>query len=213
MTIAPFSTDEELISFARKFFRDRIGPFRADIAICLTPDANGHRAEFPALITCIGFVELLSGLYAGNLESNGLANLQSYAARFMDTTKYDPLRLQVLYLVFRHKLAHLSFPHFVFDTAGRKEFQHHKQRRITWSVFSSKRPIPIELHDHSITYLQKTLRPWPMAYDCRALISVRSLQIDIVKSINGPRGYLECLRSDLSARQRFAKCMKAIFPP
>ena len=27
----------------------------------------------------------------------------------MDTTKYDPLRLQVLYLVFRHKLAHLSF--------------------------------------------------------------------------------------------------------
>jgi hypothetical protein len=102
MTIAPFSTDEELLSFARKFFRDRIGPFRADIAICLTPDANGHRAEFPALITCIGFVEFLSGLYAGNLESNGLANLQSYAARFMDTTKYDPLRLQVLYLVFRH---------------------------------------------------------------------------------------------------------------
>lgn len=156
MTIAPFRTDKELISLARKFFRDRIGPFRADVAICLTPDANGHRAEFPALITCTGFVELLSGLYAGNLESNGLANLQSYAARFMDTTKYDPLRLRVLYLVFRHKLAHLSFPHFVFDTVGRKEFQGQKQRRITWSVFSSKRAIPIELHDHSITYLQKT---------------------------------------------------------
>ena len=123
MTIAPFKSDKERISFARKFLRDRVGPFRADLAICLTADANGHRAEFPALITCIGFAELLSGLYAGNLESNGLNNLQKYAARSMDTTKYDPLRLQILYFVFRHKLAHLSFPHFVFDTASRKEFQ------------------------------------------------------------------------------------------
>jgi hypothetical protein len=183
------------------------------VAICLTPDANGHRAEFPALITCIGFLELLSGLYTGNLGNNGLANLQSYAARFMDTTKYDPQRLQVLYLVFRHKLAHLSFPHFVFDTDGRKEFQQQKRRRITWSVFSSKRPSPIELRDHPTRYLEKTLRPWPMGYNCRAMISVRSLQIDIVKSTRGPKGYLECLRSELDARQRFAKCMKVIFPP
>jgi hypothetical protein len=213
MTIAPFISDKELISFARRFLRDRLGPFRADVAICLTPNKNGHRAEFPALITCIGFAELLSSLYAGNLESNGLANLKNYAVRFMDTTKYDPVRLEILYFLFRHKLAHLSFPHSVFDTASRSQLRHQKHRRITWSVYSGKRRLPIELDDHAVKHLKKALRPWPISYDCRALISVRSLQTDIVKSIYGPSGYLACLKAELIAREHFAKCMRAMFPP
>jgi hypothetical protein len=212
MTIAPFTSDQKLVSFARSFLRDRVGPFRADVKICSTA-ANGHRAEFPALITCIGFADFLSGLYAGNLGGNGLSNLKNYAAKFMDAGKYDPLRLEILYLMFRHKLAHLSFPHFVFDTATRKEFQGQKHRRITWTVYSGKRPIPIELIDHPLKYLEKSVRPWCMSYNCRAVVSVRTFQIDIVKSIYGPAGYLQCLQSDLTAREHFAKCMKIIFPP
>ena len=137
MTIAPFKSDKELISFSRSFLHDRVGSLRKDIAICLTANADRSHAYFPALMACIGFADLLSGLYAGKLEGQGLSELKSYAARFMDVANYDPLRLQILYLAFRHKLAHLSFPYVVFDTASRKEFASHKQRRVTWTVHAS----------------------------------------------------------------------------
>jgi len=214
MTIAPFKSDKALISFARLFFQNRVGSFRKDITICLTADANRRHAYFPALITCIGFADLLSGLYAGKLEGHGLSDLKKYAARFMNGANYDPVRLEILYLAFRHKLAHLSFPYVVFDTATRKEFASCKQRLVTWSVHASKRSPPIELIDFTPPiFMKKTLRPWPVPYNCRAIISVRNLQIDIVKSISRKAGYFHCLETDPTAREHFAKCMKVIFPP
>jgi hypothetical protein len=159
MSIQPFKSDKDLVKFARKFFRDRVGSFRKDVAICLRADANRHHAYFPALITCIGFLDLLSGLYAGKLDGHGLTELKNYVARFMDGTKYDPLRIDVLYLTFRHKLAHLSFPYVVFDTkTDRRKLADHKHRRITWKVNASKRKLPIELVEHgSPQFLRKTL--------------------------------------------------------
>jgi hypothetical protein len=214
MTIAPFKSDKSLISFAKRFLRDRVSSFRKDVAICLTANANRHHAYFPALITCIGFADLLSGLYAGKLEGHGLSELKCYAAQFMDPSKYDPLRLEILYLAFRHKLAHLSFPYVVFDTTSKKEFSGHKQRRVTWTVHASKRTPPIELVDFQTPkVLQKTLRPWSVSYNCRVIISVRTLQIDIIKSIYGPTGYICRLQSEPVARERFARCMKVLFPP
>jgi len=213
MTIAPFASDKDLISFARKFFRDHVGSFRKDVKICLTADTNRTHAYFPALITCMGFADLLSGLYAGNLERHGLNELKKYAARFLNAN-YDDLRLEILYLAFRHKLAHLSFPYAVFNMAIDRRYTDHKQRRITWTVYASKRAIPIELDDRPTPqFLKKSVRPWPVSYDCRALISVPRFQIDIIKSIYGPRGYLHYLQSDLAGRERFAKCMKVLFPP
>jgi hypothetical protein len=121
--------------------------------------------------------------------------------------------LEILYLAFRHKLAHLSFPYVVFDITNRKEYTGQKQRRITWSVHASRRKLPIEVLDFtSQQFLRKTLRPWPVHYNCRAVISVRTFQSDIIKSIYGPSGYLRLLENDRLARERFAKCMKMIFP-
>jgi hypothetical protein len=121
MTINPFMSDKKLISFARLFFQNRVGSFRKDIAICLTANANRDHAYFPALITCIGFADLLSGLYAGKLEGHGLNDLKKYAHKFMNAANYDSLHLEILYLAFRHKLAHLSFPYLVFDTTTKKK--------------------------------------------------------------------------------------------
>jgi len=190
MTIAPFTSDKELTTFAKSFFRDRVKSFRKDVAVCLTRRGKKDYAEFPALITCIGFADLLSGLYAGNIESHKLRDLKIYAARFMGATNYDPVRSEILYLAFRHKIAHLSQPYVVFDTATKKgEYTGQKQRRVTWSIYASKRTIPIELKDCPVPKtLKKSLTPWPMSYDCRVLISVRKFQIDIIKSIRGPTG-------------------------
>jgi hypothetical protein len=69
--------------------------FQKDIKICLTRNAKGNHAYFPALITSIGFAEFLSGLYAGNLDGPGLKQLKKYAAEFM-TVEYTTDRVNVL---------------------------------------------------------------------------------------------------------------------
>jgi hypothetical protein len=76
---------------------------------------NGHHALFPALITSIAFLDLLSALHAGTLETHGLLQLKSYVAQFMKTANYR--HIDLLYEMFRHKVAHLAYPYIVFDTA------------------------------------------------------------------------------------------------
>ena len=58
-----FASDAELVKFARLFLKDRVGCFRKDVRVCMTADKEKRtHAYFPALITCIGFLDLLSGL-------------------------------------------------------------------------------------------------------------------------------------------------------
>src|SRR5262245_52363691 len=106
-----FTSRDELLEFAKKFFRGQIYGFRKDIRICLTKDKRGDRAYFPALIRCISFADLLSGLYAGDIKNHRRPQLLAYAKQFMDANQYDELRLSILYEGFRHKIAHLSDPY------------------------------------------------------------------------------------------------------
>jgi hypothetical protein len=215
MPIYPFPSDASLVKFAKKFFRDRVGSFRKDIKICMTGNEKRDHAYFPALITCIGFADLLSGLHAGTIQHHGLAELKAYAACFMNTKHYSALQLTILYECFRHKVAHLSAPYLVFDTLTKaKAFGGHQRRRVTWTVYATKRSPPIDVIDYSTPQpFKRSLRPWPMSYNCRVKISVRSFQIDIIKSIYGPSGYLHHLTLDRAARERFARCMVDIYPP
>jgi hypothetical protein len=213
MSIAPFSNKKELVKFARAFLRDHVDAFRKDMAICMTPNVQGQHAYFPALITCIAFADLLSGLYAGNLRRHGRRELERYAGKFMKAD-YTTDRVRVLYEFLRHKIAHLAYPYPVFDTVTKQDVFHGKpRRRITWTVYASKRRPAIELQDLSTPqFLVRTIRPWSMAYNCRAKISIRSFQIDIIKSIYGPSGYLRHLLTNQAAQERFAACMKDYYP-
>ena len=137
MPIDPFPSDASLVKFAKNFFRDRVGSFRKDVKICMTGNEKRDHAYFPALITCIGFLDLLSGLHAGKVDGHGLKDLKKYAARFMNSKNYSPIHLTILYECFRHKIAHLSTPYLVFDTVTKaKAFggHRHQRRRITWTV-------------------------------------------------------------------------------
>jgi hypothetical protein len=76
------------------------------------------------------------------------------------------------------------------------------------------RPIPIKLIDHTTDqFLQQAVRPWPMSYNCRAEISVPKLQNDILDSLYGQTGYFQLLQTDSDVQERFAKCIKVMFPP
>jgi hypothetical protein len=197
MSIRHFKTKEELLTFARKFFDNRVETFRKDIAICLTPNERGQHAYFPALIICIAFAELLSGLYAGTLRDQKLVQLQEYAKEFMKPEyTSDRRRLELLWVCLRHKVAHLAYPYAVFDTHSEPKTILHGQprRRVTWSIHETE---------------QKTPTPWLVSYDCRIEVSVRSLAIDIVWSIER---YLQGLQSNPKTRENFDQCMEDYFP-
>lgn len=219
MAAQRFSSDKELIAFAEKFLRRQTSKFRKDINICLTGrrrrGATGlTHAYFPALITCIGFADLLSGLYAGDLQKHGLKELHGYASKFMDAKKYDLLQLTILYEAFRHKVAHLNHPYMVFDTQTKpRAFLGQPRRRITWIVYASRRSVPIELIKlSSAQNLDKSQAPWPVTYDHIVKISVRSIATDILRSLKGQNGYLAYLKSDKAARSNFEKCMNDFYP-
>jgi hypothetical protein len=224
MPVLPFKTDADVVKFAKAFLDEHHERFRKDIDICLRPDAKSH-AYFPALITCIAFAELLSGLYAGKLDDQpvaktgktrprqrqgGLEKLKRYVSKFMDTATYDADRLDILYECFRHKVAHLAQPFAVFDTHSKKRFLTQQKRRITWTVLETERRPAIEIvRKKCAKQIERAVTPWPVFYDHRVSISVPTLASDIIDSI--PR-YLDFLRKDQDARDRFKKCMNVYFP-
>jgi hypothetical protein len=213
MSFQPFRSEKDLTQYAARFFRDRVQSFRKDVGICLTANADGHHAYFPALITCIGFLDFLSGLNAGKLEGHGLTELKAYIYKFF-RRKSDYVHADILYVMFRHKIAHLAYPYLVFDTATKPKDLGPPQRRITWKVgiYRGKKPLELIVHPTSRT-LVKSITPWPVSYDARMVISLTTLRTDIVGSIYGPSGYLSHLRADGNARGRFARCIKEYAPP
>jgi hypothetical protein len=207
MPVLPFASDDEVVKFAKAFLDEHRERFRKDIAICLKPDDNNSHAYFPALITCIAFLDLLSGLRAGKLDGQKLPELKKYVAQFMDAVGYTGDRLDVLYECFRHKVAHLAQPYVVFDTKSTrgKTFDGKPRRLIAWTVRASgPRPtidiVPVNCRKQIL----KAATPWPVFYDHRVTVSIRGFAADIVKSI--PK-YLRHLRTDAEARQNFMRCM------
>jgi hypothetical protein len=208
MPILPFRSEEELLRFARTFLRNRVEVFNKDLRICLTRSRGTH-AYFPALIICIAFADLLSGLYAGTLKGQRVEPLRRYASKFMKAGyTSDPRRLDILYKFLRNKIAHLAYPHPVFEMVT-KPFQ--AKQRVTWTLNASKHRPAIQVIDYPAPkFLSKnTVKPWPVSYNCRIKVSVRNFQIDVVSSISK---YLRHLRSDPAVQEHFARCMLDYFP-
>lgn len=211
--IAPFESDDALLDFAEAFLQRTIGGFRRDIAICLTADETGSHAYFPALITCVSFLELMAGLYTGKAGPTRIEEVWRYAGAFLDRRKYRELYLALLYEGFRHRLAHLGQPPYVFDTSARPTVFPRKMR-IAWTVYvRRRRDEPFELKRVRKRALTKFSPPWPVPYDHRIIVSINRLRVDLPRSVLGPEGYLESLAAEPSLRRNFARCTREIFPP
>jgi hypothetical protein len=197
---------EKVVKYAHEFLANRMVTFQKDIERCLMEGCKVEQAYFPALMTCIGFTEFMSGLHAGNLESgNDLDKLEKYSQRFLPQ-RYDKLKLKILY-GFRHKLAHLAYPHGVI-----KLIEKRRQRRIIWEVFANEPRPPIQIDDLATPkYLNNpVVPPWKVPYDCKVTIGLRAFYNDIIQSV--PK-YLDALNSDRKMQDNFAKCIREIFPP
>ena len=208
MPVLPFSSDADIVGFARAFLHEHLARFRKDIKTCLTPNVRDECAYFPALITCIAFDEFLSGLCAGNLNGPALKQLKEYAAGFLPAD-YTTDRLDVLYECFRHKVAHLALPYAVFDTGKSKTFRGQPKRLITWTVDSGRRKPAIEILEvKPAAQIETAVTPWPVYYDHRATVYLCSLAYDILQSVSK---YLHHLETDVTARNRFKECMPVYF--
>ena len=208
MTTAEFNWRQ----FAVKHIRAHAGRVERDIRICLRQDPkSGKHAYFPALMTCISFLDFLSGLYAGNIKSHGYKDVRRYTSRFMDQTVYTDLNLSILYEGFRHKVAHLAHPYFLFDTSAKNSIPG-PRKRIVFTVYARSRRPAITLETH-VDEIHSYKLPWPVPYDHRIHISISSLKRDIMASLHGPNGYLAALRKDATLQTKFADCMRVMFSP
>lgn len=208
MPVLPFSSDTEIVEFAKAFLNEHLVRFHKDLKICLTRNAKGEHAYFPALITCIAFSEFLSGLYAGTLKGPGLDKLKKYADEFL-SIEYTADRLDVLYECFRHKVAHLALPYAVFDTDTKPTFDGQPRRLITWTVAADRGKPSIEIVEVApAKQIQSAVTPWPVYYDHLATVHLCSLAFDIKKSV--PK-YLCRLAADITSRDSFRKCMTDYF--
>jgi hypothetical protein len=154
-------------------------------------------------------MEFLSGLYAGKLEGHSLNEMKAYASNFMKTS-YTPDHLDILYEGIRHKVAHLARPYTVFDTHSKAKFRPQRRRLIAWTVLASRRNPPIEIvPEKRIRQIINTDTPWPVHYDHRIYVSIRSFASDIESSL---KKYNRRLTTDAITRNHFAKFMEAYFP-
>src|SRR5262249_42560970 len=135
-----------------------------------------------------------------------LKKLKNYASDFMDRTVYDSDRLEILYVMFRHKVAHLALPYAVFD--AKPKFHGQPRRLITWTVEESGTKPAIKIVPETSQIL-RAVTPWSVHYDHRAYVRIESLASDILESV--PR-YLRHLKADKSAIDRFKSCMNDFFP-
>jgi hypothetical protein len=210
MPVLPFSTDAEVVQFARAFLKEHLARFCKDIKICLTPNAKGEEAYFPTMITCIAFAEFLSGLYAGTLDGDGHKKLKKYTVKFMPA-EYTADRIDILYECFRHKVAHLALPYVVFDTASKSKTFHRRPRRlITWIVTAGRGRPPIQIAKvNPAKQIQSAVTPWAVYYDHIVTVYLCNLAYDIKSSV---AKYLRHLEADSAARDNFEKCMSDYFP-
>lgn len=195
-----------------KVLRPHVGRFQRDIRICLRQDEKTQKhAYFPALMTCISFLDLMSGLYCGDVEYHSYEELRDYVDKFMDRAVYTDLNLAILYEGLRHKIAHLAHPYFVFDTATKKNPALAQRKRIVWSVHESDERPPIRLVGE-ISKIQSYKLPWPVPFDHRIHIHLASFSVDIADSVLGSDGYLAAVKKDKRLQDNIAKCMKRFFP-
>ena len=208
----PFTTDEEVLAFAKKFLRGRAWDFKKNLDICLTGRANSYRkqdhAYMPGLLITIAFIEMLARLYAGDVSNpGGGPHFLAYMQKFMPTGRYKDDHLRLLYVGFRHKLAHLNHPYFVLDSARERPWLALPAMRVVWRIYAAPRRTPIELvPEVGVIDTQPTPGLAGIAFDNRVHISITSLARDARNSLRGPAGYIAALANPV-VLHKFKRCM------
>ena len=197
----------ETIRFARIFVRRRLKGFKKDINICLAGGPNDDKAFMPALMATISLLDLLSGLYAGRVEGHNDVEFVDFFKTFMPG-RYNEYELKVLYIAFRHKLAHLSHPYFVLNTVRRAKLNK-QPMLLAWAISSDAHEPPIKIRKLPRSRLVRGQPvPWKTRMDHVIDISIRTLAEDAIKVA---AAYIKRLQSDPDLWKKFKDCMPEFY--
>ncbi|MEW8438190.1 MAG: hypothetical protein AB2689_08525 [Candidatus Thiodiazotropha taylori] len=194
--------------FAEKFVIDRMGGFKKDMLICLTPSPSESRASpthayFPALAACCGTLEYLTALYTGRGGSLGWDQVAIFAENYLPQPDYSEDTIRVLMQAFRNSVAHRGIATGIWVDRNPK----YLGRRVTWKVLAnSARPaIQIIQEDGIIKYDP----PWQCQYTHRVHIHLKSFGLDIR---NAGREYATDVSFNSELQKMFFKIMRKLYP-
>lgn len=166
------------IAYANRFIFWRLEVFQKDMGVCLTADARGIHAYMPALVTCIAWLELFTGLFKGNLDLRKLPGpdpalnaIKDFCGSYLPS--YSPDLISLLYKDYRHKIAHVGAPYVVAV---------HDGKRITWAIHDRRGPgrpaLELVAYRGTIT----SVSPWPVSYDHRFEVCLSTLRDDLERA-------------------------------
>lgn len=160
----------------------------------------------------MGFLELLSALRFGRLDlkSDALHAIQSFRQAHLHNNCYAAPNLEILYLGFRHKIAHLTHPHSVFDTHTQSKLRGYPRMLIAWTIESRQVRAPaIRTEATPGLELVGTLRPWRVPYDHRITIVLGALARDL---IGAAASYQRELRASPERLTQFMAAIEPYYP-
>jgi hypothetical protein len=196
--------------FARAFVEGRLSGFAKDMHICLRgihKRANNRsvltHAYFPALMSCCGMLEYMTGLYIGRINGLGRREVTAHAIKYLPQPDYNADVIRILFDAFRNALAHRGIASGVWID------RHHatRGRRLTWKVFANATRPPIDVRlDEDVLTIDS---PWPCRITHRVHIRLGRLWRDIRKSANG---YIADLVASHDLLDKFFDCMEELYP-
>jgi hypothetical protein len=193
-------------AFARRFVEGRLQGFRKDIAICLTDtrvEGKLTHAYFPALGSCCGTIEYLSGLYEGRLQDLGFQHWWAFAEKYLGEA-YDNDRIRVLYQAFRHSIAHRGIASGIWVD----RHENAQGRRTTWEISELNLSPAISIVAEPGGRLVSD-PPWETPYTHRVYIHAGRLAQEIGEAA---ARYVEELVASEVLLDRFDRCMHELYP-
>ena len=196
----------EELNFVKKLITDKMDSLNKDVNHCLQPPF----APMPAILWCFACLDLLAALLAGqalkfvpgsNERVNIKTNAQSYMRVYMD---YNPLQLELIFEVFRHKLVHVSQP---------GPLTSYNDKTIMWMYFHESTPLHLKLLDFNIPEVRQIIPGLTERIDQIFILSISQFKQDIINSVFKPGGYLEKLETNPDIQSNCWRAIKDMHKP
>lgn len=198
---------DDMASFAKKFLETRLGGYRKDMQICLTPAASLGRtgakhAYFAGLGASCGFLEYMAALFSGHVNGVGWQQVAAWTERFMPQPDYDRETTRIFFSAFRHSVAHRGIATGIW--VDRKMTPHN---RVTWKLLADSRRPACALVAESGTLV--TEPPWPCKYTHRMHVHLKGLELDLAGALPG---YASAIATEPKLLANFCSCMRQLYP-
>ena len=212
------NTKFDVVRFAEEFIPDRIQFFEKEMAICLRTlrrKAFGKptHAYFPALMVCAANMDLMGQILTGH-DRAGIGGVRTFVHEYMNSAVYSDVAIDLLWMGFRHKIAHLAHPEYVIDTSNLEKWKH-PHMRVTWFISQTTQ---LEHLGRTCSHLlvrkkrkkiRSKPRPYDVPFDHIFYISLPILKKDIQSSM---AAHLAVLKTNVTYQRNFEAIVRNLFP-